>query len=49
MNGLWLQQQCLEHWAAAGERLDVEKLIEAAQYLPAPPVLLDVRAFSQIA
>lgn len=42
VNGLWLLNQCMDAWQAAGERRTVESLIDAAAKLPAPEVLLDV-------
>ncbi len=42
INGLWLQDQCMETWKAAGESHSVEDLIEAASKLPSPESLIDV-------
>jgi rhamnulokinase len=42
VNGLWLQDQCMEAWKANGERRTVEELIEAAAALPSPQALIDV-------
>ena len=36
VNGLWLQDQCMEAWKADGESRTVEELIEAAAKLPSP-------------
>jgi rhamnulokinase len=42
VNGLWLQDQCMEAWKANGEHCTVEELIEAAATLPSPHALIDV-------
>ena len=42
VNGLWLQDQCMEAWKADGESRTVEELIEAAAKLPSPQALIDV-------
>ena len=42
VNGLWLQDQCVEAWKADGEHRTVEELLEAAATLPSPHVLIDV-------
>ena len=42
VNGLWLQDQCMETWKADGESRSVEELIEAAAKLPSPQSLIDV-------
>ncbi len=42
VNGLWLQDQCMEAWKANGENRTVEELIEAAATLPSPQSLIDV-------
>jgi rhamnulokinase len=42
VNGLWLQDQCMEAWKADGEHRSVEELIEAAATLPSPRALIDV-------
>ncbi|MHB1743338.1 MAG: rhamnulokinase [Acidobacteriaceae bacterium] len=42
VNGLWLQDQCIEAWRADGELRTAEQLIAAAAALPAPQTLLDV-------
>ncbi|MHB1936920.1 MAG: rhamnulokinase [Acidobacteriaceae bacterium] len=42
VNGLWLQDQCIETWQREGEHRTVEHLIEAAAALPSPQALLDV-------
>jgi rhamnulokinase len=42
VNGLWLQDQCMEVWRADGETRTVEELIEAAAALPSPQALIDV-------
>ena len=42
VNGLWLQDQCMEAWKADGESRSVEELIEAAAKLPSPQSLIDV-------
>ncbi len=42
VNGLWLLNQCVEAWSAAGETQSVEELIDAAAALPEPKVLIDV-------
>jgi rhamnulokinase len=42
VNGLWLQDQCMEAWTADGETRTVEELIEAAAALPSPQTLIDV-------
>ncbi|MGB8479834.1 MAG: FGGY-family carbohydrate kinase [Acidobacteriaceae bacterium] len=42
INGLWLQDQCMEAWKADGEHRTVEELIEAAATLPSPQALIDV-------
>lgn len=42
VNGLWLQDQCMEAWKVSGEHRKVEELIEAAATLPSPQALIDV-------
>ena len=42
VNGLWLQDQCMEAWKTDGEHRTVEELIEAAATLPSPQALIDV-------
>lgn len=42
VNGLWLQDQCMEAWKANGEHHSVEDLIDAAATLPSPQALIDV-------
>lgn len=42
VNGLWLQDQCIEAWKAQGEHYTVEELIDAAATLPSPKALIDV-------
>lgn len=42
VNGLWLQDQCMEAWKADGEHRTPEQLIEAAAALPFPQALIDV-------
>ena len=42
VNGLWLQDQCMDVWKANGEHRTVEELIEAAALLPSPQALIDV-------
>ena len=42
VNGLWLQDQCMEAWKSDGEHRTVEELIEAAATLPSPQALIDV-------
>jgi rhamnulokinase len=42
INGLWLQDQCMEAWRADGRHRTVEELIEAAAALCAPQALIDV-------
>ena len=42
VNGLWLQDQCMEAWRANGEHRAIEELIEAAATLPSPHSLIDV-------
>lgn len=42
VNGLWLQDQCMEAWKANGEHRNVEELIEAAAKLPSPQALIHV-------
>jgi len=42
VNGMWLLRQCIEFWAAAGQRWDTPELIAAAERLPAPDKLIDV-------
>lgn len=42
VNGLWLQDQCLEAWKADGEDRTVEELIDAAAELPSPQAVIDV-------
>jgi len=42
VNGLWLQDQCMEAWKADGQNRNVEELIEAAATLPSPQSLIDV-------
>ena len=42
VNGLWLQDQCMEAWRANGESHSIEELIEAAAKLPSPQSLIDV-------
>lgn len=42
VNGLWLQDQCMEAWKADGELRSVEELIETAATLPSPQALIDV-------
>lgn len=42
VNGLWLLNQCLEAWRAAGESADLAYILDAAAMLPTPLFLLDV-------
>lgn len=42
VNGLWLLNQCMEAWNAAGDAWTPEALIAAAGNLPKPESLLDV-------
>ncbi len=42
VNGLWLLNQCVDAWQAAGNRPSMESLLQAAARLPAPEILLDV-------
>ena len=42
VNGLWLQDQCLESWRANGENRSVEELIDAAATQPPTQALVDV-------
>ncbi|HZC43499.1 MAG TPA: FGGY family carbohydrate kinase, partial [Acidobacteriaceae bacterium] len=42
VNGLWLQDQCMEAWKSDGEHRSIEELIEAAAKLPSPQSLIDV-------
>ncbi len=42
VNGLWLQDQCLEEWKANGEIRTVEEFIDAAATLASPPALINV-------
>ena len=42
VNGLWLQDQCMEVWKTNGEDRTVEELIEVAATLPSPQALIDV-------
>ncbi len=42
VNALWLLKQCMETWSAQGEKFTIEDLMEAAERLPAPKILLDV-------
>ncbi|HUI42289.1 MAG TPA: FGGY-family carbohydrate kinase [Terriglobia bacterium] len=42
VNGMWLLQQCLASWQAAGRGWTLPELIALAERLPAPETLLDV-------
>ncbi|AXC14422.1 Rhamnulokinase [Acidisarcina polymorpha] len=42
VNGMWLIQQCLDHWTRSGSALNLSELIEAAAKLNPPEVLLEV-------
>jgi rhamnulokinase len=42
VNGLWLQDQCLEAWKTNGEHRSVEELMESAARFPSPQALIDV-------
>jgi rhamnulokinase len=42
VNGLWLQDQCVEAWKAAGEHRTMKELIEAAATFSSPQALIDV-------
>lgn len=42
VNGLWLQDQCIEAWRADGEHRTAEHLIESSATLPSPQALIDV-------
>jgi rhamnulokinase len=42
VNGMWLIQQCMEHWAKQGYRPTLPELIESAEALGPPDALLDV-------
>ncbi len=42
VNGLWLQDQCIETWKSDGELRTAEQLIATAAALPSPQALLDV-------
>ncbi len=42
VNGMWLIQQCLEHWGRQGYDLKLPGLIEAAGQVSVPDALLDV-------
>jgi rhamnulokinase len=42
VNGLWLQDQCMEAWKTNGEHRSIEELIDAAAKLPSPQALIDV-------
>lgn len=42
VNGLWLLQQCIAAWNAAGERWSMEALVAAAESVPSPRYLLNV-------
>ena len=42
VNGMWLIQQCLDHWAKSGLAIHLPDLIESAAKLRVPNALLDV-------
>jgi rhamnulokinase len=42
VNGMWLIQQCLDHWASAGREWRLPELIDEAARLDAPDGLLEV-------
>jgi len=42
VNGMWLLQQCLQHWSSQGETWTVEGLIDCCSKLPRPDFLIDV-------
>lgn len=42
VNGLWLLNQCLESWNAAGNRVKLDDILGAAATLPQPQTLIDV-------
>jgi rhamnulokinase len=42
VNGLWLLNQCVDAWRAAGECQSAENLIDAAARFPAPEIFIDV-------
>ena len=42
INGLWLQDQCVEAWKSDGDHCTVEELIEDAATLPSPQTSIDV-------
>jgi rhamnulokinase len=42
VNGLWLQDQCIEAWKTKGEHRSIEELMEAAARIPSPQASIDV-------
>ncbi|HEY7616360.1 MAG TPA: FGGY family carbohydrate kinase, partial [Terriglobales bacterium] len=42
INGMWLLQQCIEHWRSQGRIWSVEEIVKACRSLPRPECLLDV-------
>ncbi len=42
VNGMWLLQQCIQHWAAEGTAWTWEELVDKCSQLPAPTFSLDV-------
>jgi rhamnulokinase len=42
VNGMWLIQQCLEHWERQGQEVKLPELIAAAERIAPPDALLDV-------
>jgi rhamnulokinase len=42
VNGMWLLRQCMETWAAEGEKIEIGALVEAASQVAIPDYVLDV-------
>jgi rhamnulokinase len=42
VNGMWLIQQCMEHWSGQGHEVNLPELIAAAEQAGPPDALLDV-------
>jgi rhamnulokinase len=42
VNGMWLINQCIEHWSRQGEPWGISGLVAACEHLPVPESLLDL-------
>ena len=42
VNGMWIVQQCIEHWARQGKSWTVQELIERAERCAVPKAMLDL-------